>query len=219
MDDNEDWAPKTALGRMVKAGEITNMKDVFNSSLPLIESNIVDALLPDLEEEVIDISLVQRMHKSGRRVRFRATVAIGNKNGYIGIGKAVAKKVGPAIRKSIRVAKLNITEISRGCGSWECTCGKEHSLPFKVTGRSGSVKVTLMPAPRGLGLAIGEVSKKILKLAGVRDVWSRTSGKTQTTVNTAKSTFDAIKSTSRMKLTDKQAAVFSAKKRESEVKE
>jgi len=92
-------------------------------------------------------------------------------------------------------------------------------LPFKVTGRSGSVKVTLMPAPRGLGLAIGEVSKKILKLAGVKDVWSRTSGKTQTTVNTAKATFDAIKSTSLMKLTDKQAAVFSAKKRESEVKE
>jgi len=110
MDDNEDWEPKTALGRMVKAGEITNMKDVFNSNLPLIESNIVDALLPDLEEEVINISLVQRMHKSGRRVRFRATVAIGNNNGYIGIGKAVAKEVGPAIRKSIRVAKLNITE-------------------------------------------------------------------------------------------------------------
>jgi small subunit ribosomal protein S5 len=219
MDKMEDWEPVTKLGRMVKKGEITDMKGVFRSGLPLIEPEIIDALLPDLEEEVIDISLVQRMHKSGRRVRFRATVAIGNKNGYVGLGKAVAKEVGPAIRKSIRVAKLNMTEVTRGCGSWECTCGKGHSIPFEVTGRAGSVRATIMPAPKGLGLAIGEVSKKVLQLAGIKDVWSRTSGQTKTTVNTAKATFDALKNTSLMKLTEKQAAALGPEKSETEAKE
>lgn len=215
----EDWEPVTKLGRMVKKGEIADMKDAFRSGLPLIEPEIIDVLLPDLEEEVIDISLVQRMHKSGRRVRFRATVAIGNKNGYVGLGKAVAKEVGPAIRKAIRVAKLNMTEVTKGCGSWECACGEEHSLPFEVTGRAGSVRVTIMPAPKGLGLATGEVSKKVLQLAGVKDVWSRASGQTKTTVNTAKATFDALRKTSLMKLTEKQAAAVSPEKVETGAKE
>jgi small subunit ribosomal protein S5 len=202
----EDWEPVTKLGMMVKNGEIRDIKGVFSSGLPVMEPEIIDALLPDMEEEVIDITIVQRMHKSGRRVRFRATVAIGNKDGYIGLGNAVAKEVGPAIRKAIRVAKLNMVEIRRGCGSWECGCGKAHSVPFEVTGKAGSVRVTLMPAPKGLGLATGDVSKKVLRLAGVTDVWSRTSGQTKSTVNTAKATFDALKRTSLIKITEEQAS-------------
>lgn len=203
----EEWEPVTKLGRMVKKGKITSLKEVFSSGLPVVEPEIIDSLVPDMEEDVIDITLVQRMHKSGRRVRFRATVAIGNKNGYVGLGNAVAKEVGPAIRKAIRVAKLNIIQVRRGCGSWECTCGKAHSVPFEVTGKTGSVRVTLMPAPKGLGLATGDVSKKVLKLAGVSDVWSRTSGQTKSTVNTAKATFDALKKTSLMKISEEQAKV------------
>ncbi|MFQ6105859.1 MAG: 30S ribosomal protein S5, partial [Candidatus Hydrothermarchaeaceae archaeon] len=156
-------------------------------------------------EEVIDITIVQRMHKSGRRVRFRATVAIGNKDGYVGLGTSIAKEVGPAIRKAIRDAKLNLIEVRRGCGSWECGCGESHSVPFEVTGKAGSVRVTLLPAPKGIGLAAGDVSKKVLSLAGLTDMWSRTRGQTKTTVNTAKATFNALKDTSLVKLTEKQA--------------
>lgn len=201
----EDWEPVTKLGMMVKKGEIRDIKGVFSSGLPVMEPEIIDVLLPEMEEEVIDITIVQRMHKSGRRVRFRATVAIGNKDGYVGLGNAVAKEVGPGIRKAIRVAKLNMVEVRRGCGSWECGCGKAHSVPFEVTGKAGSVRVTLMPAPRGLGLAAGDVSKKVLRLAGITDVWSRSSGQTKSTVNTAKATFDALRQTSLIKITDEQA--------------
>lgn len=201
----EDWEPVTRLGRMVKSGEIRDIKDVFKSGLPIMETEIIDTLLPDMEEEVLDINIVQRMHKSGRRVRFRATVVIGNKDGYVGLGNAVAKEVGPAIRKAIRVAKLNLIQIRRGCGSWECGCGTAHSVPFTVTGKSGSVRVTLIPAPKGLGLATGDVSKKVLALAGITDVWSRTSGQTKSTVNTAKATFDALRQTALIKITPDQA--------------
>ncbi len=203
-EEVDDWTPKTRLGRMVREGEIKTMEELFASGLPLMEHEIVDALLPDTVEEVLDINIVQRMHKSGRRVRFRATIAVGNNNGYVGIGKGTAKEVGPAIRKGIKDAKLNIIEVRRGCGSWECGCGTPHSIPFKAKGATGSVRVELLPAPIGIGLATGGISKKILSLAGIKDIWSETRGQTKTTINTASATFGALKNTSTMKVNEEQ---------------
>jgi len=147
--------------------------------------------------------LVQRMHKSGRKVNFRVIVAVGNKDGYVGLGQGKAREVGPAIRKAVDDAKYNIIKVRRGCGDWGCVCGRTHTVPFKVSGKSGSVRVTLMPAPGGVGLAIGNVGKTIMKLAGIDDLWSQTSGQTQTTVNFANATFDALKQLSRVKAQEK----------------
>ena len=194
------WEPKTLLGKMVYEGKITTMSRALRTNLPLREPEIVDALLPDLQEEVIDVRMVQRMTDSGRRTKFSVLVAVGNENGFVGIGKVKAKEVGAAIRKAIENAKLNMIEIKRGCGSWECGCGKPHSLPFEVSGKSGSVVVTLKPAPRGVGLAAGDVAKTILRLAGVKDVWGFTKGHTKTTVNYAMATFNALKKTSIVKI-------------------
>lgn len=201
--DIEEWEPKTSLGQRVKEGEITTIDEIFEEGLPIMELEIIDALLPDLEEEVIDVNLVQRMHKSGRKVNFRVIVAVGNKDGYVGLGQGKAREVGPAIRKAVDDAKFNIIKVRRGCGDWGCACGREHTIPFKVTGKSGSVRVTLLPAPGGVGLAIGDVGKTILRLAGIEDVWSRTKGQTQTTINFAKATFNALKQLSRIKSAEK----------------
>lgn len=149
-------------------------------------------LLPDLEDEVLDINMVQRMTDSGRRVKFRATVIVGNRNGYVGLGQAKDVQVGPAIRKAIDAAKLNITYIRRGCGSWECACGLPHTVPYEVTGKAGSVSVTLIPAPRGLGIAAGNTATKVLEKAGIKDVWTKTFGTTRSTLNFAKATYDAL---------------------------
>jgi small subunit ribosomal protein S5 len=197
--DQDEWEPSTKLGMMVKQGKFSNLSEVFASDLTIMEEEIIDHLMPELEEEVIDINLVQRMHKSGRRVRFRATVVVGDGKGFIGLGKAKAKEVGPAIRKAIVNAKLNVIEIKDGCGSWECLCGTDHSVPYKVTGSSGSVRVTLMPAPKGIGLVASDVIKKILRVAGIKDVWVRTSGSTRTKVNAANATYDALKRLSLVK--------------------
>jgi small subunit ribosomal protein S5 len=188
-----DWSPKTNLGTMVKNGQITTMSDALKSGLPLREPEIIDILLPGLEDEVIDVNMVQRMTDSGRRVKFVITVAVGNSDGFVGLGQAKGKEVGSSIRKAIENAKLNLIEIRRGCGSWECGCGKAHTVPFAVLGKSGSVEITLKPAPQGIGLATGDVAKKILKLAGVKDCWTFTSGKTKTTVNYAKAVFNALR--------------------------
>jgi small subunit ribosomal protein S5 len=63
-----------------------------------------------------------------------------------------------------------------GCGSWECKCVNKHSVPQKISGKEGSTKITIRPAPRGLGLAGNDVVKKVLTMAGVQDVWSSMSG-------------------------------------------
>lgn len=195
----EEWVPKTKLGKLVYEGQVTTFDEALRSGLPLKESGIVDVLLPGLEDDVLDINMVQRMTDSGRRVKFRATVIIGNKDGYIGLGQGKDKQVGPAIRNGIDKAKLNIISIKRGCGSWECNCGQEHSVPYKVSGTAGSVRIFLMPAPQGLGIAAGETAKKVMELAGIQDVWTRTEGKTKTTLNFAKATYDALHNTIMMK--------------------
>jgi small subunit ribosomal protein S5 len=187
-----NWDPKTKLGRMVREKQITTMIDALNSGLPLREPEIVDILVPDINDEVVDVNMVQRMTDSGRRVKFVISVAVGNNNGYIGFGQAKGKEVGSSIRNAIDNAKLNIIAIRRGCGSWECGCGKPHTVPFAVKGKSGSVEVMLKPAPRGIGLATGNVAKKILTLAGIKDCWTFTDGKTKTTVNYAKAVFNAL---------------------------
>jgi small subunit ribosomal protein S5 len=195
----EDWIPKTRLGMLVQAGKIKSIEEALCSRYPLKEYQIVDTLLPDIDEEVLDINLVQRMTDSGRRVKFRVCVVVGNKNGYMGMGTGKDGLVGGGITKAVRDAKLNLTYVERGCGSWECSCNEKHSVPFKVVGKSGSVEVMLKPAPRGLGLAAGGIAKKVLEFAGIEDVWSKTRGKTRTTFNLALATYDAIRKTTTMK--------------------
>ena len=199
--DPRDWVPKTELGRRVKNGSLTTMKQALATGLPLREPEIVDILLPGIEDDVIDVNMVQRMTDSGRRVRFRITAVVGNRDGYVGIGQARGKEVGPAIRKAIDNAKLGLIEVRRGAGSWQSGKGAPPtSVPFKVMGHCGATQVTLMPAPQGTGLATGDVAKQVLRLAGVQDVWSFARGQTKTTINYAKAVFNALEVASTMRI-------------------
>ena len=190
------WEPRTRLGNKVVAGEINDMRAALNSGLPLKEPEIVDQLLPGMDDEVLDINMVQRMTDSGRRVKFRCVVVVGNRDGFVGYAEGRDEQVGGAIQKAIEVAKLNVIDVSRGCGSWECGCGRPHTVALRTTGKAGSVEVELRPAPRGLGLAGGETVRHVLDLAGIEDIWTRSSGNTRTTVNLAKATFNALRATS-----------------------
>src|SRR3989442_224405 len=129
-----EWNPKTKLGKLVLKGEVTTFDDAVATGFPLREPEIVDILLPELEDEVLDVNMVQRMTDSGRRVNFAITCVVGNRDGFVGLGRARGKEVGPAIRRAIDNAKINMIRIKRGCGSWECGCYRSHSLPFKALG-------------------------------------------------------------------------------------
>jgi len=191
----EEWVPKTRLGRLVKEGHITSLEEIFQQAVPIREPEIIDMLLPNLREEVVDINLVQKQTDAGEISRFKVTVVVGNENGYVGIGEGKRSEIGPAIRDAIRDAKLNIVPVRLGCGSWECGCGTPHSLPFKVTGKTGSVEVTLIPAPRGTGLVVANTIKVVLSLAGVKDIRSFTRGHTKTTANFVKAAYEALRNT------------------------
>ncbi|MEM5872282.1 MAG: 30S ribosomal protein S5 [Candidatus Aenigmatarchaeota archaeon] len=206
----EGWKPKTELGRKILAGEITDISKIFSEGKKISEPAIVDILLPNLEKEIILIGgttgkgggikrtpfkRTARMHKSGRRYRISVMTAIGNKNGYIGVGLASGPpgKHQEVIEKSLNKAKLSLIPIRRGCGSWECLCGTNHSIPFAIEGKSGSVRIKFMPAPKGVGLVVSDEVKKIMRLAGISDIWCKSRGNTQMRINLIRATFNALK--------------------------
>ena len=203
-----EWVPKTSLGKAVMKGKITDIGKVLDEGVRIRESEIVDILIPSIESELILIGgrpgkgggiertplrISAKMHKSGRRYTVTAFAVVGNKDGIIGMGKGRAKDSRGAINKAIKQAKLNLIKVPRGCGSWECGCGGPHSIPFRTEGKSGSVRITLMPAPRGIGLAVDDETKKVLNLAGISDVWGNTLGNTGTRINLITAAFNALK--------------------------
>ena len=191
----EEWTPRTRLGKMILEGHISSIEEVFMEGLKIREPEIVNVLLPDLQEEVLNINLVQKQTDAGEKSRFKAIVAVGNRDGYVGLGSGKAKQVRTAIEKAAVNARLNVILVRRGCGSWECGCGKLHSLPFKVRGKCGGVEIVLVPGPRGLGIVANEVGKIILGLTGVKDCWTRSYGSTKTIPSFAYAVFDALRNT------------------------
>lgn len=204
----EKWIPKTVLGREVFEGKITDINEIFKSGRKIIEPQIVDKLVPGIKNELIliggragkgggvqriPVRITAAMHKSGRRFHTGSLVVVGNENGIVGIGQGRASETRDAIRKGIEKAKLNVVKIKRGCGSWECNCGTEHSVPYKISGKSGSVRIELMPAPRGVGLVAENEAKKILRIAGIKDVWVKTFGNTGMRINLINALYDALK--------------------------
>ena len=197
-----NWQPRTRLGRMVMNGEILTYEQAVATGYPIREVEIVDALLPEMEDDVLSVNMIQRMTDSGRRVRFNVLCAVGNKDGYVGLSVCKGKEVASTIQKAITQAKLNLVPVLRGNGSWESAEGPGNSIPFKSTGRSGSTRVTLLPAPSGKGLVIGDYGRRVLTLAGVEDVWSRSSGQTRSTINFARATYNALEELSKTKVSD-----------------
>ncbi len=185
------WEPKTRLGKKVKAGEITRFDEILDTGRPVLEPEIIDMLLPDLESETLKINTTQRVTDSGKRTKFRVVTVIGDRKGHVGLGVGKSDELKPAMDYAVRDAKKHMIRVSTGCGSWECKCSFMHSVPTKTIGKEGSTIVTLKPAPRGLGLASNDVVKKVLHMAGVKDVWSSAQGG-KNTYNMAMATIKAL---------------------------
>lgn len=190
-----EWKPRTTLGMMVSSGKISSMEQIYENGMRIQESEIVKHLLPDIKTQVVSVEIVQKQTDAGELTRFNALVAIGNESGWFGIGKGKASQMRNAIDKATNASYLNLIPVKLGCGSWECRCNQTHSVPFKVQGRGGSVEIELIPGPRGLGIVAGENIRNLLKLAGLKDCWTRSYGSTNTMSSTAKAIFNALRST------------------------
>jgi len=189
------WIPKTSIGKMVVSGEINSMEEILSKGLRIQEAGIVKKLLPDLKTEVIDVGIIQKMTANGQSTRFKALVAAGNENGWLGIGMGKSKQMRIAIEKANNAAYLSVSPVKLGCGSWECRCDQNHSVPFKVKGKGGSVTIEILPAPRGLGLVAGRKIKNLLKMAGLKDAWTTAKGSTPTMNSTSKAVLECLRQT------------------------
>ena len=150
------WIPKTELGKRVRAGEITSFEEILKENKLILEPEIVDSLL-ELDENMIDVKKTTRVVRAGRKFSFRVSVLVGNRNGVIGLGTAKDTEKWPAVKKATRAAKLNLVRVARSCGSWECTCNTQHSVPFKVEGKNAAGLRTLVIAqvPRWVWAGVG----------------------------------------------------------------
>ncbi|MBN2330204.1 MAG: hypothetical protein JXC85_00135, partial [Candidatus Aenigmarchaeota archaeon] len=137
-EKEEEWIPKTKLGNDVLAGRFKTLDEILEKGDLILEPEIIDALIPDLMQEIIYIGgspgkgggirrtatkMTARMHKSGRRFKLSAVAVVGNGNGIVGVGSAISKEHRTALEKAVKNAKLNTIRVRRGCGSWECGCG------------------------------------------------------------------------------------------------
>jgi len=189
--EKKDWVPVTKLGRLVKDKKITSLEEIFLFSMPIKESQIVDQFLGEaLKDEVMKIGPVQKQSAAGQRTRFKSYVIVGDHNGHLGLGVKCAKEVATAIRGAIILAKLNIIPIRRGY--WGGRFGEPHTVPCKVTGKCGSVRFRIIPAPRGTGLVAAKASKKVLDYAGLKDCYSHSRGQSRTLGNFIKAVYAAL---------------------------
>lgn len=200
--------PKTELGKRVLRKEITDINTILDSGQTILEASIVDILLPGMQDELLMVGQSKGKFGGGRRRVFRQTqkktregnkpsfatyAVVGNGDGIVGLGYGKARETVPARDKALRKAKINVFKIARGSGSWESTIKEPHTIPFAVEGSCGSVIVQLFPAPKGKGLVAETEIQKILTLAGVEDVWSRTFGQTKNKINLIKATEQALR--------------------------
>jgi len=205
------WNPKTKLGNEVKEGKIKNIDEILHSKRKILEFEIVDSLI-SIKSDLINIGQAkgkfgggkrrawrqtQRKTKEGNVPTFSTLAVVGDENGHVGIGTGEAKETLPARDKAIRMAKLNLIKITRGDGSFDSIGTNNTSIPFKVEGKSGSVRVIFYPAPPGTGLVAADELKKVLKLAGIKDIYSKTFGTRRTSFNLIKACIDALKKTNK----------------------
>ncbi|MFA6073544.1 MAG: 30S ribosomal protein S5 [Candidatus Woesearchaeota archaeon] len=206
LKEVKDWTPKTELGKKVRAKEIQNIDEILDNGLTILEPEIIDSLL-QLESELLLIGQAkgkfgggqrrvfrqtQKKTREGNKPKFTTLAVVGNKDGYIGIGLGKSKETVPAREKALKNAKLNLFKIARGSGSWQSNSTEPNSIPFAVDGKCGSVKIKLMPAPKGTGLCVEKECAKILMLAGIKDVWSKTQGQTKNKINLVKACEQAL---------------------------
>ncbi len=205
------WNPKTKLGREVKDGKIRNIDEILNNDRKILEAEIVDSLI-EVKSDLIAVGQskgkfgggkrrawrqTQRKTQEGNIPTFSAVAVIGDENGHVGIASGRAKETLPAREKALRKAKINIIKVKRTCGAFDCSCSENHTIPFEVRGKAGSVRVILIPAPQGTGLVVGNELKKVLKLVGIKDIYSKTFGQKRTSFNLVKACMVALKKTNK----------------------
>ena len=136
-----------------------------------------------LEERVVQINRVAKVHKGGRRFSFSAVIVVGDGNGHVGVGLGKAGDVPESIRKGVEDAKKNIVRIPM-VGT---------TIPHEVREEYAAARVMLKPASQGTGVIAGGAVRAVVEAAGIRDILAKTHGSTNP-VNVTQATIEALRS-------------------------
>jgi small subunit ribosomal protein S5 len=135
----------------------------------------------EFEQRIVDLARVTRVMAGGKRMRFRACVALGNKKGKIGIGIAKGADVTFAVTKAVNKAKKKLIDVPI----------INDTIPHEIYQKLGAAKIVFKPARKGRGVIAGGVVRIILELAGIRNITSKILG-TNNKVNNAKCVIEAL---------------------------
>lgn len=136
----------------------------------------------EYEQQIIDLARVTRVTSGGKRMRFRACVAIGDHNGRVGMAVAKGADVTIAVNKAMTKAKKNLITVTM----------KSNTIPHEVHEKFGAAQILLKPAPLGTGIIAGGAVRVILELVGVKDVVGKILG-SNNKINNVKATINALK--------------------------
>lgn len=135
----------------------------------------------EFDQQIIDIARVTRVMAGGKRMRFRACVAIGDRKGRVGIGIAKGADVSASITKAVNKAKKSLVTVRT----------VNDTIPHAVREKFGAARVLLRPAPKGSGVIAGGAIRSMLELAGVRNVVSKMLG-SKNKINNVQATLKAL---------------------------
>ncbi len=134
-----------------------------------------------LEDTVIKVFRCSKVVKGGRRFSFAAMVAVGNRDGTVGVGYGKAREVPMAVEKAVKDAKKGLHQVALDGGT----------IPHQIIGRYGATQITMIPASPGTGVISGSNARAVLELAGVHNVLTKINGSTSAK-NVAKATMDGL---------------------------
>ena len=132
-----------------------------------MKREIIDASNLELEDSVVNIKRVTKVVKGGRNMRFAALVVVGDKNGHVGAGLGKEAEVPEAIRKAKEDAIKKLVKVD---------INENGSIPYDYTGKFGSASVLLKSSPEGTGIIAGGPARKVLELAGYKNIRTKSLG-------------------------------------------
>lgn len=169
----------SAAGDGVRRGRRTSSRESNRRSSDETKRERAES---EWEEKIIQVRRVTKVVKGGKKLSFRAVVAVGNGKGQVGVGVGKAAEVISAIQKGVVDAKKSLVNVPL-VGS---------TIPHQIVGKRGSSRILLKPAAKGTGVIAGGAARAILELAGVGDVLSKSLG-SRSPLNVARATIDGLK--------------------------